>query len=347
MLAAIGATQKHLRLVLIANGAIVGAIAALCGTLVGLALWVVVRPDARVRCRPSRRPAQPSVAADRADRPPRSLRGDRRRLVAGANGRPAPRHARALGAAAQAEARTPLGDRGRRADRGRHRLPRTVEPRQAAAHRRRDRGDDPRLPAPRPAGDPRLLRPRRASLHRTPVGASRPRSLSGPFRSGARRGHPRPRHRGDGRRHRLGRGGEEGGRAGQPVRPADPGLPRPTGRPGAHPGRRTRSARAPGRARPTARRPTRRGNRDSAPQGRPTRRRSLRPRRHPSASRRSSSRRRSNSREAGSGTSPNRRSMSPRRRCSATSESIPPRSIRARTSSPTAASGPTSSSSRT
>jgi putative ABC transport system permease protein len=44
MLAAIGATQKHLRLVLIANGAIVGAIAALCGTLIGLALWVLFAP---------------------------------------------------------------------------------------------------------------------------------------------------------------------------------------------------------------------------------------------------------------------------------------------------------------
>ncbi|HET9323138.1 MAG TPA: FtsX-like permease family protein [Gaiellaceae bacterium] len=44
MLAAIGATQKHLRLVLLANGAIVGAIAALCGTIVGLALWVAAGP---------------------------------------------------------------------------------------------------------------------------------------------------------------------------------------------------------------------------------------------------------------------------------------------------------------
>ena len=40
VLAAIGATQKHLRLVLMANGAIVGAIAAVCGTIVGLALWI-------------------------------------------------------------------------------------------------------------------------------------------------------------------------------------------------------------------------------------------------------------------------------------------------------------------
>jgi putative ABC transport system permease protein len=44
MLAAIGATPKHLRLVLVANGAMVGAIAALCGTLIGLALWVVFAP---------------------------------------------------------------------------------------------------------------------------------------------------------------------------------------------------------------------------------------------------------------------------------------------------------------
>ena len=44
MLAAVGATQKHLRLVLVTNGAIVGAIAAVIGTVVGLVLWVVFAP---------------------------------------------------------------------------------------------------------------------------------------------------------------------------------------------------------------------------------------------------------------------------------------------------------------
>jgi putative ABC transport system permease protein len=44
MLAAIGATQKHLRLVLVTNGALVGAIAAVSGTIVGLALWVAAAP---------------------------------------------------------------------------------------------------------------------------------------------------------------------------------------------------------------------------------------------------------------------------------------------------------------
>ena len=61
MLAAVGATQKHLRLVLLANGAIVGAIAALLGTIIGLALWVAFGADARVCRRPSHRPAQPSA----------------------------------------------------------------------------------------------------------------------------------------------------------------------------------------------------------------------------------------------------------------------------------------------
>ncbi len=44
MLAAVGATQKHLRLVLLTNGAVVGAIAAVIGTITGLALWVVFAP---------------------------------------------------------------------------------------------------------------------------------------------------------------------------------------------------------------------------------------------------------------------------------------------------------------
>ena len=44
MLAAVGATQKHLRLVLVTNGAVVGAIAAVTGTVAGLVLWVVFAP---------------------------------------------------------------------------------------------------------------------------------------------------------------------------------------------------------------------------------------------------------------------------------------------------------------
>ena len=44
MLAAIGATEKHLRLVLLTNGAVVGTIGALIGTVAGLALWFAIAP---------------------------------------------------------------------------------------------------------------------------------------------------------------------------------------------------------------------------------------------------------------------------------------------------------------
>jgi putative ABC transport system permease protein len=44
MLAAVGATGKHLRLVLLTNGAVVGLIAAVLGTIAGLGLWLVFAP---------------------------------------------------------------------------------------------------------------------------------------------------------------------------------------------------------------------------------------------------------------------------------------------------------------
>src|SRR5262245_36165385 len=44
VLAAVGATQRQVRLVLLANGALVGAIAAIVGTGAGLALWVAFAP---------------------------------------------------------------------------------------------------------------------------------------------------------------------------------------------------------------------------------------------------------------------------------------------------------------
>src|SRR5262245_1509483 len=44
MLAAVGATQKHIRLVLLTNGALVGALAAVLGTVAGLGLWLVFAP---------------------------------------------------------------------------------------------------------------------------------------------------------------------------------------------------------------------------------------------------------------------------------------------------------------
>ncbi len=82
------------------------------------------RADARARARLSPRPAQPPLGAARDDRRRRGPLCDSRRLVAGASSRPRPRHARPLGATAQAEACTPLGNRRGRADRGGNRQPR-------------------------------------------------------------------------------------------------------------------------------------------------------------------------------------------------------------------------------
>lgn len=44
MLAAVGATRKHLRLVLLTNGSVVGAIGAIAGTILGLGLWIAFAP---------------------------------------------------------------------------------------------------------------------------------------------------------------------------------------------------------------------------------------------------------------------------------------------------------------
>jgi putative ABC transport system permease protein len=44
MLGAIGATEKHLRLVMVADGAVVGVVAAVIGTAAGLVLWVAAAP---------------------------------------------------------------------------------------------------------------------------------------------------------------------------------------------------------------------------------------------------------------------------------------------------------------
>ena len=119
-------------------------IAAVIGTIAGLALWIVFAPtlESAVDHRIDR--LSLPWSSDRDDRRARRPRSDRRRVVAGANGRPPPGRARTLGKTSTAEAGTPLGYRGRRADRSRRRLSRTVRPRQPSAHRRRARRDDPR-----------------------------------------------------------------------------------------------------------------------------------------------------------------------------------------------------------
>ena len=40
--AAIGATEKHIRLVMVANGVVIGAVAAALGLAIGLAVWLAI-----------------------------------------------------------------------------------------------------------------------------------------------------------------------------------------------------------------------------------------------------------------------------------------------------------------
>ena len=253
MLAAIGATQKHLRLVLIANGAIVGAIAAVCGTIAGLALWLAVAPtlESAVGHRIDRLSlpwgliatavALAVVAATAAAWwPARTVA--RVPVMLALSGRP-PKPRPARHAAIAAAALIALGI-GCLALSDRDRAPLIVAGILATILGTLLLG---------PLAIRIVLRGRRAPLDRAAPGAARPRPLPGPLRSRARRRHPRARHRGDDRRRRLGRGGEGGDRAAEPVRPADPRLHRPGGGSRRPRDRGGRPGRPPGRARLTAR----------------------------------------------------------------------------------------------
>ena len=210
MLAAVGATGKHLRLVLLTNGAVVGTIAAVIGTIAGLGLWLVFAPtlESAVDHRIDRL-SLPWVLVAMAGLlaiagaiaaawwPGRMVA--RLPVLLALSGRPPkPRPARHSAIAATALIVVGIGclalsDRDNR-----------------AADRRRAPGNDSRQPAPRPAGDPDVLRGGRACLDRAATGAAGPGALPGSVRSRARRSHTLARHRSDRRRHRLGRGGEKG-----------------------------------------------------------------------------------------------------------------------------------------
>ena len=348
MLAAIGATQKHLRLVLLTNGAVVGAIGAILGTVVGLALWVVARArhsrprstiaSTRSAC-PGRCSRWSSSSRSSGRPPPPGGRGERspasRSLLALSGRPPRPRPARHSAIAAAALIAVGIGCLAL-SDRTERRSSSPGSWRRSSARCSWVRWRSASSPGSR------------ARPYRRAPGAARPRPLPGPLRGGARRHHPRSRHRSGGRHHRGGRG-EAGGRAGgrrapQPVRPPDPGVHGPNARPGAHPAPDpdTRPARAERRARPAARRRSRSGGRDPASEGPPTRRAAHRRLEGDRALVAVGSREASRPRRAGPG---DRVSTSPRLPCSGTSESTPPRSIRARTSWPTRPSPPTSSSS--
>ena len=154
MLAAVGATRKQLRMVMVAGGAVVGVIAAVAGTVVGLAAWIAAAPglDTFAGHRidrlaipwdlialgmllavltataaawwPARAAARLPVTLALSARPPR----------------PRPAHRPALLAAAD--------------DRGGRRLPGPRQPVPPPADHRRRAGDDPGDPVHQPAGHP-------------------------------------------------------------------------------------------------------------------------------------------------------------------------------------------------
>ena len=232
MLAAIGATEKHLRLVLLTGGALVGAIGALIGTVAGLALWLAVAPtlEPAVGHRidrlslpwpllaivvlvavlgasaaawwPGRAVARVPVTLALSARPPR----------------PKPAHHSAILAAlliAAGIASLVLSDRSR--------VPLIIAGVVATILGTLLLG---------PLAIRLFARPARAHTDRGAPGAARPRPLPGALRGGARRHHARARHR-RGRRRRRGRRGAKGRRrTAQPVRPADPRLHRRDGRSG-------------------------------------------------------------------------------------------------------------------
>ena len=117
MLAAVGATEKQIRLVMVANGAVAGAVAAVAGTVVGVAGWIAARPTSGGSRRLPGRRLQRAVVAARRRRAARRRHRRRRGVVAGPHDGPHPARAGPVGPATATVAGPPL----RRPRRGLHR----------------------------------------------------------------------------------------------------------------------------------------------------------------------------------------------------------------------------------
>ena len=82
MLGALGATDGQVRLVMVANGAVVGGVGAVVGAAIGLVAWIALA-RAPVVANHRDRPVRPAVVGDRGRDGPRGRDRGRRRLVAG------------------------------------------------------------------------------------------------------------------------------------------------------------------------------------------------------------------------------------------------------------------------
>ncbi len=132
MIGAIGATDRQVRRVMLANGAAVGVVGSVTGAAIGLAVWFALTPAFEKRRRAPLRPVRPSLVGGDRRRDPRGADLDRRLLVAGPRGGAAADRRGAVGPAGAAAARAPL--RAARHDPGRRRL-HLPDPRPQRAHR--------------------------------------------------------------------------------------------------------------------------------------------------------------------------------------------------------------------
>ena len=121
MLESIGATDRHVRLVMLANGAVVGLVSGVGGAALGLIAWLRIRTASRGDPAPPRRAHQPlrsaMVGAGHHHRA-RVRHGRGRRVVAGSICVAGSRRRRTLGAAARSAADAPISG-GRRGPGGR------------------------------------------------------------------------------------------------------------------------------------------------------------------------------------------------------------------------------------
>ena len=124
MLGALGATDRQVRLAMVANGTVVGVVGAVTGAVLGLADVGCARAPLREPRQSPRRPIPPAVVGDRGRDGPRGRDRRDRRVVAGAVGGPVIDRRGVVGAAVATQTRAPVCRRRRRPAGGRVRLPR-------------------------------------------------------------------------------------------------------------------------------------------------------------------------------------------------------------------------------
>ena len=157
MMSAIGATEKHLRLTMLASGAVTGSLAAVGGRSDRHHGLDHRRAAHGIRRRLPHRPVQPAVGGGHGHHAARGRRGDGFRLVAGANGVTDPHRARPVRSSTAARGAAPLGGTRRHAPRRRRRLPRDRWARQERDHAdgaRHHLRRDPRRGRRRAPGEP-------------------------------------------------------------------------------------------------------------------------------------------------------------------------------------------------